>query len=98
VSERIIQDLTRLDLMDSIHSIDIYQISTLENKIRFLEQAIGVLEEDRDNSNKISALSDTQLSLKDEQLEILKKELKKEKRKKFIVGATGALLIILLIL
>jgi hypothetical protein len=84
--------------MDSLHTIAIYDISTLEDKIYYLEKAIEILEEEKGNADKISALSDTQLSLKDEQLEILRTQLKKEKRKKFIVGAVGVVLIVLLIL
>lgn len=84
--------------MDSLHTIDLYDIATLEDKIFYLEKAIGRLEEANGNQKAIANLSDQQLANKDEQMDILKKQLKKEKRKKFIVGAVGIVLVVLLIL
>lgn len=97
-SDKIIRDLIRLDLMDSIHSIDVYKISTLENKVRFLEKAVKISEEELLASKKSNSLSEQQLAIREEELDIIKKELKKEKRKKFLVGAAGVAVIILLII
>jgi hypothetical protein len=84
--------------MDSIHSVDVYQISIMENKIRFLEKTIESLEEYVTNSQAINSLSERQLEIKDEEIDLIRKELAREKRKKFIVGAASAAIIILLIL
>ena len=98
VSEQIIKDLVRLDHLDSMHSIDIEYISLLDNKVESLEKVIINKDLIIENLEASSFLSEQATALTEEKVKVVEKMYRKEKRKKFIVGAVGIAAIVLLIL
>jgi hypothetical protein len=98
VTTRIIKDLVRLDHMDSLHTIDTQAILFLTSTISLKDSVSAGQEKRIANFEKMVQASETQVILADGQVEILRKQLKKEKRKKFVVGAIGVVAIVLLIL
>ena len=98
VTTRIIKDLIRLDHMDSIHVIDTQAILFLTSTIQLKDSVIVGQDSNIRNLEEMSKLSDTYVALAEEQVVVIKKQLRKEKRKKFIVGGIGILAIVLLIL
>ena len=98
VTTKIIKDLVRLDHMDSLHVIDSTTIFFLTRKVQLMGE-ITANDVDRiGNLERVIALSEEQSALCKEQQSVLKKQLRKEKRKKFIVGGVGIVAIVLLIL
>jgi hypothetical protein len=98
VTTRIIKDLVRLDHMDSLHAIDTQAIFFLTSTISLKDSVNAGQEKRIVNFEKMIQSSDTQVLLAEEQVSILEKQLRKEKRKKFIVGGIGIAAIVLLIL
>jgi len=98
VTTRIIKDLVRLDHMDSLHAIDTQAIFFLTSTISLKDSVSAGQKKRIVNFEKMIQASDTQVLLADEQVSILEKQLRKEKRKKFIVGGIGIVAIVLLIL
>jgi len=84
--------------MDSLHVIDSTTIFFLTRKVQLMGEMTANDIDRIANLERIVQLSEEQTSLCDEQQAVLKKQLRKEKRKKFIVGGIGIAVIVLLVL
>lgn len=96
VSTKIIKDLIRLDYMDSVSVIDKEAVFLLTRTIAFKDSVIVVKDDIIDNLERTDSLSEEKAALYREQLNLTEKQLKRQKRKIFIVGGIGVLVIVLL--
>jgi len=84
--------------MDSLHVINAEAIFLLTSTIELKDSVITGQQVMLTNFEELEELSNTHAELAIEQVKILEKKLRKEKRKKFVVGAVGIAAIVLLIL
>ena len=95
VAVEVLKDLERLDRSDSVRALNELKIEKLINQTRVQDRVILGQQEVIFNLGDISLNKDSIINVNDLEVTHWKKEAKKEKRQKFLVGGIGIALIVL---
>lgn len=95
VAKEVLKDLERLDQCDSVHSLNTSKIQKLESELRIQNMVMLGSQEQIFNLNTIIGNKDGVIDLTNQETDHWKKQYKKQKRQKFLVGGIGLFLLVL---
>lgn len=98
MAKEVLKDLERLDQSDSVQRLNTRKIEKLIKQARIQDQVILGQQEQVNNLNTIIENKDGVISLTNQETEHWKKQYKKQKFQKFLIGGIGLVLLVIVAL